>query len=146
MKKAVIDVTTCLQDCPPYEKDPMPLTRPVRGTSVGGSSDPHAEFFPHLCSLLPTFTENWANVKSLSNDGYGGLNEDAKAKEQEVLFRMLFSHHATGGIIGKAGTIVRALEKESGASIMFDSRMTKSNERLVIISALEVRDAFFRDK
>uniref|UniRef100_A0A7N2M009 K Homology domain-containing protein n=1 Tax=Quercus lobata TaxID=97700 RepID=A0A7N2M009_QUELO len=84
VKKALIDVSTSLQD-----KTPTPLNRPIGGASSGASPD---EFFPNLSTLLPALP----------------------------------------------GTIVRAMQNEAGASIMFAAPLTESRERVVTISAWEV--------
>ncbi|XP_012081696.1 KH domain-containing protein HEN4 isoform X2 [Jatropha curcas] len=143
VKKALIAVTECLHDCPPYDRGPMLLTRSVERSSYMASSDPHAEFFPHLSSLLPPLTENTVNTHSLSSDAGGNPNQDVKVTQQEVSFRLLCSNGAAGSIIGKKGTIVRTLQNESGASIMFAAPITMSGERLVTISALENLESWY---
>ncbi|CAK7339642.1 unnamed protein product [Dovyalis caffra] len=134
VKKAVIDVSSRLQDCPPYEKDEEEMgftVGPVWRSSDCSSSDPHAEFFPHLYSLLPTFPEN---VSSPTD----GDHEKPPNQQLQVSFRMLCSHGAAGSIIGKGGSIVRALENETGASIVIAPYITNSYyQRVVTVSALE---------
>lgn len=65
-------------------------------------------------------------------------SQDIKGTQQEVVFRMLCTNHAAGWVIGKRGAIVRALQNESGASIMFAAPLTESGERVATISAWEV--------
>ncbi|KAJ6739922.1 RNA-BINDING KH DOMAIN-CONTAINING PROTEIN [Salix purpurea] len=126
VKKAVIDVTSCLQDCTPYEKDEVGLSLGTVRRRSGSPGDPHAEFFPHLCSLLPTYSGN------IATDG-----DNKKPNEQlQVQFRMICSHGAAGSIIGKGGSIVRALQNETGASITL-APITNSADRLVTVSASE---------
>ncbi|XP_057984489.1 KH domain-containing protein HEN4-like isoform X2 [Hevea brasiliensis] len=137
VKKALVAVTECLHDCPPYNKEPMLLNRPVERASHISSSDLHAEFFPHLSSLLPPLIENSANSHSLSSDADEDPNQDVKSTRQEVSFRLLCSNGAAGSIIGKKGTIVRTLQNETGASIMFAAPITMSGARVVTISAFE---------
>lgn len=73
-----------------------------------------------------------------ADDG-GDSSQDKKGRqEEEVVFRMLCTKHAAGWVIGKRGAIVRALENESGASIMFAASLTESGERVATISAREV--------
>ena len=78
IKKAVIDVTSCLQDCPPYEKDEVDLSLGAgRRRRSGSSGEP-------MCSLLPTYSEN------IATDG-----DNKKPNEQsQVQFRMICSHGA----------------------------------------------------
>lgn len=78
---------------------------------------------------------NW----SIRADDGGDSSQDIKStQQQEVVFRMLCTNHAAGWVIGKRGAIVRALQNESGASIMFAAPLTESGERVAIISAWEV--------
>lgn len=134
MKKALIDVSTSLQD-----KSPTPLNRPIGGSSSGASPD---EFFPNLSALLPALPgeNSYSNGNTWSSDAVLGkeLNDT-----QEVTFRMLCSNNAAGYVIGKKGTIVRAMQNESGASIMFAAPLTESRERVVTISAWEVCSFIF---
>ncbi|KAG6766700.1 hypothetical protein POTOM_027871 [Populus tomentosa] len=128
IQKAVIAVTSCLQDYPTCEKDDVGLgIGAVRRRRSGSSGDPNAEFSPHSCSLLPTYSEN------IATDG-----DHKKSNEQsQVQFRMICSHGAAGSIIGKGGSVVRALQNQTGASIIFAPPITNSDDRLVTVSALE---------
>lgn len=142
------DGSTCLQDCLSLGKAPTPLTRPLGSSSYGATPDPHAELFSHLSSPLLPLPGNLGNSASNANtlssliraDGVV-LGQDKKGRLQEVVFRMLCSGHAAGFVIGKKGTVVRALQNEAGASISFSSPLTESRERVVTISAREVRRA-----
>ncbi|KAF9678203.1 hypothetical protein SADUNF_Sadunf07G0010600 [Salix dunnii] len=127
VKKAVIDVTSCLQDCTPYEKDEVSLSLGAVRKRSGSPGDPHAEFFPHLCSLLPTYSGNIAT----------GVDHKKPNEQLQVQFRMICSHGAAGSIIGKGGSIVRALQNETGASITLAPPITNSAGRVVTVSASE---------
>ena len=59
-------------------------------------------------------------------------------KLQEVVFKILCSNARVGGVIGRGGSIVKALEEESGASINFGPSVANCDERLITISAKEV--------
>lgn len=62
----------------------------------------------------------------------------ASRTEQEVVYRLLCSNDRVGGVIGKGGTIVKALQNETGASISFGGSVAECDERIITISALEV--------
>lgn len=141
VKKALVAVSGCLQESPPLDRGPTSLRRSIEKSHNDPSMDPHAEFFPHLISFSPPMTENSANTASslhVSSTGVGGdPNVEMKTTEKEVVFRMLCSNGAAGGIIGKRGAIVRGLQHETGASIVFAPQLTQSGERIVTISAFE---------
>ncbi|XWS29606.1 hypothetical protein CRYUN_Cryun24cG0043500 [Craigia yunnanensis] len=141
VKKALVAVSGCLQACPPLDKEPAPMSTPTELPSRGTSPHQHKEFFPHLSSLLPPMPAN--SVSGASNAHFSSMdadtdsNLDSNGTQKEVVFRMLCSNGAAGAIIGKKGAIVRALQNQTGASIMFASLVTESGERVVTISALE---------
>uniref|UniRef100_A0A2N9GM54 K Homology domain-containing protein n=1 Tax=Fagus sylvatica TaxID=28930 RepID=A0A2N9GM54_FAGSY len=147
VKKALIDVSSSLQGCPPFDKPPnqTPLSRHPGASSSIRSPDPHAtQVFPNLSTLLADLPGNWGNTSSnsdsWSSEGVSGQetnNTQQQQQKQEVVFRMLCSTHAAGYVIGKKGTIVRAMENEAGASIKFSTPLTESREREVTISAWE---------
>ncbi|KAL4589333.1 hypothetical protein LXL04_002239 [Taraxacum kok-saghyz] len=64
------------------------------------------------------------------------------AMEEEVVFRLLCQFDKVGSLIGKGGSIRRALQSETGASIKIADSAPESDERVVVISA---REAFFWD-
>ncbi|EOX91913.1 RNA-binding KH domain-containing protein, putative isoform 4 [Theobroma cacao] len=142
VKKALVAVSGCLQACPPLDRESTPMSVPTEKPSRGTSPEPHIEFFPHLSSLLPPMSANSVSASSnatfSSMDADGDSNLDSNGTQKEVVFRMLCSNGAAGAIIGKKGAIVRALQNQTGASIMFASPVTESGERVVTISALEI--------
>lgn len=54
-------------------------------------------------------------------------------------FRVLCTRELVGGIIGNGGTIVRGFENQTGASISVAYPVSNCNERLITITAAEVR-------
>nr|KYP61193.1 KH domain-containing protein At4g18375 family [Cajanus cajan] len=55
----------------------------------------------------------------------------------EVTFKILCSNDRVGAIIGKGGSIVKALQNESGATISFGPSVDACEDRLVTITASE---------
>ncbi|XVF17377.1 hypothetical protein REPUB_Repub10bG0116400 [Reevesia pubescens] len=147
VKKALVAVSGCLQACPPLDREPMPMSIPTERPSRGTSPDPHKEFFPHLGSLLPPMPANSvsgaSNAHFSSMDADGDSNLDSYVTQKEVVFRMLCTNGAAGAIIGKRGAIVRALQNQTGASIMFASPITEYGERVVTVSALESLESWY---
>ncbi|KAK6258782.1 K Homology domain [Theobroma cacao] len=147
VKKALVAVSGCLQACPPLDRESTPMSVPTEKPSRGTSPEPHIEFFPHLSSLLPPMSANSVSASSnatfSSMDADGDSNLDSNGTQKEVVFRMLCSNGAAGAIIGKKGAIVRALQNQTGASIMFAAPVTESGERVVTISALENLESWY---
>lgn len=140
VKKALVAVTACLQD---LSLKAVIFNRPVEKVYYSNSSDPHREFFPHL-SLVPHLTGNSVDSASEFHSSSVDMDRDPgrdKKGTKQVVLRMLVSDRAASGIIGKRGAIVRSLQDASGALISFAAPLTKSGERVVTISALEVSDS-----
>ncbi|KAJ7946791.1 KH domain-containing protein family [Quillaja saponaria] len=87
---------------------------------------------------IPSSSNSYSSgVHSLSAeiDKFSAL--DTKLSQQEVTFKILCSNDKAGGIIGKGGSIVRALQNETGTSINVLPSTVDCDERLVIITASE---------
>ncbi|KAI3803284.1 hypothetical protein L1987_31434 [Smallanthus sonchifolius] len=68
--------------------------------------------------------------------GHGG-DHHRMGMEEEVVFRLLCHSDKVGSLIGKGGSIRRALQTETGASIKIADPTPDSDERVVVISARE---------
>ncbi|XP_027360991.1 KH domain-containing protein HEN4 isoform X2 [Abrus precatorius] len=137
-KKALIAVSHCLQDCPPLSKVPVSFSTPTVSSSDRSSSDPNAELFPHLNSLLPSMEGlSMHDAPKQTTNSNETSSRDSKGTEQQVVFRILCSNNVAGSVIGKRGAIVRALESKTGASIIFAAPLSEFAERIVTISAIE---------
>ncbi|KAF8369389.1 hypothetical protein HHK36_032600 [Tetracentron sinense] len=141
VKKALVAVSRCLQDCPPVDKAQMAVSRPVESVPIRTFPDQHMEFFPHQSSLLPPTPGSSVDYTSrghpLSTDVDRIPTLEAKESQQEVAFRMLCSTDKVGGVIGKGGAIVRSLQNETGASISVGASVADCDERVITVSALE---------
>ncbi|KAM1763559.1 hypothetical protein ACFX11_002890 [Malus domestica] len=60
-----------------------------------------------------------------------------ETKQQEVSFRILCANDKIGGVIGRGGSIVRALQNETGAAISVAASVAECDERLITVSASE---------
>ncbi|XP_010429180.1 PREDICTED: uncharacterized protein LOC104713701 [Camelina sativa] len=141
VKKALVMVSTCIQNSPPLNGYPPPLcSKAYESSTDGNSEDPHSEFFPNLHSSLSTNASETAegdrHLPSLYEEE-GDRFTDSENTERKVVFKMIYTSVTVGGIIGKQGSIVRALQNQSGASILVGAPLKVSGERVVTISARE---------
>lgn len=66
-------------------------------------------------------------------------NKDGRDNaENELVFRLLCPSDKIGSVIGKGGSIIHSLRKETGARIKIADAVPGSDERVIIVSALEV--------
>ncbi|XP_077234104.1 KH domain-containing protein HEN4-like [Tasmannia lanceolata] len=141
VKKALISVSRCLQDSPPVDKPQAMVKRPVGTVPHGTFPDALGEHLLHRGSLLPptpgSSFDSFARSHPLPSPVERVSTFDQKKPHQEVAFRLLCSNDKVGGVIGKGGTIVRALQIETGASISVGGSVTGSEERVITVSALE---------
>lgn len=151
VKKALVMVSTFLQNSPPLNGYPPPLCKAYESSSSstnGNSEDPHSEFFPNLrssSSLPNNASEAAAAAASTSHSPSSGNSFQGRSKDtdKKVVFKIICTSVAAGGIIGKQGTIIRALQNETGASISIGAPLKASGERLVTISARESLESRF---
>eukprot|EP01018_Ginkgo_biloba_P039773 Gb_03724 [translate_table: standard] len=144
VKKALFSVSCCLRDNPPLDRGQVPPSRsggapllrgdtfpqkkslsmqggPLPGIAAAGRADYHSRGPPSI-ALLP---ETDANVGR------------RKSYHEELVFRLLCLDDKVGGIIGKGGSIIRAIQSETGTEIKIAEAVADSEERVVIISAYE---------
>ncbi|MED6137997.1 hypothetical protein PIB30_070217 [Stylosanthes scabra] len=143
VKKALVSVSYCLQDCPPLNKVSLPVaTSNSTVSSLDTSSlDPNADLYPHLNSWLLSLEGlsiyDSYDASKRTTKSNGASSHDTKGTEREVVFRLLCSNNVAGSVIGKKGAIVRSLESKTGASIIFAAPLSEFAERIVTISAIE---------
>ncbi|CAJ2647339.1 unnamed protein product [Trifolium pratense] len=133
VKKALIYVSYCLQDCPPLAK--VSLNAPTNNYSDRSTSNTHEDLFPNLNSWLPPSMEGLSISDASKQTTNSSLS--SKGTGHEVVFRLLCANNVAGSVIGKKGSIVRTFEIETGASIIFAPPISHFEERIVTISAFE---------
>lgn len=141
VKKALVAVSRRLQDCfsvertrtvdnAPIELDseqtlpPEPIDLPAQRSSMSQPITTSSFSGASGCHSVPLEADKFSSI-------------DSKMPLQEVAFRILCTNDKVGAIIGKAGTIVRALQNDSGASIAVGGNVAECNERMITITALE---------
>jgi poly(rC)-binding protein 2/3/4 len=105
-------------------------------------TDLHMDNFLHrgsALSTLPSSSSTYATgVHSLSTEVNRVSSLEPKAHHQEISFKMICSNDRIGGVIGKGGNIVRALQSETGATINVGPSVAECEDRLITITASEV--------
>ncbi|KAJ4962643.1 hypothetical protein NE237_022582 [Protea cynaroides] len=141
VKKALVAVSGRLQTSSPTDKVQSVVSWPIETNSHGSFPDSHGEFLPYRSSLLPPTSSSSLDYASrgrpLSTDVDRLPTLEPKKTQQDVSFRLLCSNEKIGGVIGKGGTIVRALQNETGASISCAASVAESEERVITVSAME---------
>ncbi|KAK3420192.1 hypothetical protein EUGRSUZ_G00993 [Eucalyptus grandis] len=144
VKKALVAVSGCLQECPPADKIPDKARTTGGRTLDSLSLHTLPEIYGDLpqrntgLSAMPSGAVNYgAGVHPLAVEVDRAPTIEAKALKQEVSYRILCSNDRVGGVIGRGGSIVKALQNESGASISVGPTVAESDERLITITASE---------
>lgn len=132
VKKALFAVSGCLQDTSYATK---PLGPPVSHANCMPVQDeepsPKRRYTGHHNAEYRS--RGYSSLPGHENVGAG----HRAAMEEDVVFRLLCQPDKVGSLIGKGGTIVRALQNETGASIKIVDT-PDLDERVVMISAREV--------
>ncbi|KAL5200915.1 hypothetical protein ABZP36_035269 [Zizania latifolia] len=133
VKKALLLVTTCLQDNPRPDASNFPTGRSFGPPGIGAGCpvgiDPHSQR-SYLPPPMPDYhARNYSsNIAAPSPRFF---------VEQEIVFRMICLNEMVGSIIGKGGSTIRALQSETGATIKIIEPNSDSEERVIVISAYE---------
>ncbi|KAG7994885.1 hypothetical protein I3843_01G081300 [Carya illinoinensis] len=138
VKKALLSVSSCLQDNPRVDTTNSGSTKPSLGMLYGTSLLPHVDPFPHrgFSSSLHAGDYHLRGYYSFSGPENTGAG-NRMFLEEEVIFKLLCQLEKVGSLIGKGGCIIRALQSETGASIKIADAACDSDERVVVISARE---------
>lgn len=150
VKKALVAVSGHLQVCPPADKIPdrswTTGGRTLDSLSLQTLPDFHVDL-PQRNPVLPTTPSGavsyGAGVHPLAVEVNRAPPVEAKALQQEVSYRILCSNDRVGGVIGRGGSIVKALQNESGASISVGPPVAECDERLITITAFENRESCY---
>ncbi|OMO63490.1 hypothetical protein COLO4_32403 [Corchorus olitorius] len=120
------------------------LRRHIEVSSQEALPDLHVDHLSHHNSLVPTISSSSMSyatrIHPLSLEPEKAPPLDSKKLQQEVVFKILCSTDRVGGVIGKGGAIIRALQNDTGASIAIGATITDCDERLVTVTASENPD------
>lgn len=88
---------------------------------------------------LPSSSIGYASVVhplSIESEMVPILN--SKTQKREIVFKILCANDKVGGVIGKGGAIVKALQSETGATVSVGAFVAECDERLIMVTASEV--------
>lgn len=136
VKKALLSVSSCLQDGPRVDAVNPGAFKPSGGHH-GAAPPAQVDPYPHRGYASGMHAHDHHSRGYSSFPGPAGIGAGHRMfMEEDVVFRVLCQQEKVGSLIGKGGSVVRALENETGASIKIAD--PESDERVVIISAREV--------
>lgn len=147
VKKALVAVSRCLQDCPPVDKIRVTGSRPLEAHDT--LPDLRMDNLVHRNLVLPTYPSTSITMPSGSINYVSGLHSlpteseriptlQTRIQQQDVVFKILCENDRVGGIIGKGGSIIKALQTETGATVSVGASVAEHDERLITITASEV--------
>ncbi|XP_057496185.1 KH domain-containing protein HEN4-like [Actinidia eriantha] len=140
VKKALVTVSGRLQDCPPVDRPNTSGSQPIKAIPQRPLPGLHRDL-PQRSSIqqpMPARSVTYASGGhpfSIEAERFPTLA--SRTQPQEVVFRLLCSNDRAGGVIGRGGTIVKALQDETGASINVAAPVAECDERLITITAME---------
>ncbi|KAI3941851.1 hypothetical protein MKW92_020392 [Papaver armeniacum] len=136
VRKALLAVSSCLQDN--FRTDAATSTPNKTPASVlWGSGVPGGQVdqFPSRGYPPGTHSLDYHSRGFSGSEGIGASHR--MVPEEDIVFRMLCHLDKVGSLIGKGGSIIRALQSDTGASIKIADAEPDSDERVVLISARE---------
>ncbi|KAJ6741072.1 KH DOMAIN-CONTAINING PROTEIN HEN4 [Salix purpurea] len=151
VKKGLVAVSRRLQDCQPVDKTRVISSKPVEAVSRVSLPEVGVEILPQQSSVLPTIGQHSvapptvakssidyssrAHLFLLESERVSTL--DTSTPQQPVVFRILCNNDRVGGVIGRGGNIVTAIQNETGAAISIGPKVAECNERLITVTASE---------
>lgn len=143
VKRALVAVTSRLQDCAAsFEKTKINGSRQFEPNPIQSLPNGHSNFPPQRISGPPPLVASSSNyapdIHSFSVEGERVPIVESRPTNLEVVFRILCLNDRVGGVIGKGGSIIKTLEAETGSSINIGPTVAGCDERLIIITAMEV--------
>ncbi|XP_068657384.1 KH domain-containing protein HEN4-like [Aristolochia californica] len=140
VKQALIAVSCCLQDIPSSHEAQATVNRSGRPAPHGTSCADISGIHNFRGNLQPA---SGGSVDYAARNQPPFIHTDRNfplkqnTMQQEVKFRLLCSNDKVGGVIGRSGSIVKAMQNETGASISVGATVTGSSERAITISSVE---------
>ncbi|KAK6253334.1 hypothetical protein QUC31_015054 [Theobroma cacao] len=117
------------------------LRRPIDVVSQEALPDLNIDHLSQRSSLMPTISSSSISyatrVHPLSLESENASPLDTKTLQHEVVFKILCSSDRVGGVIGKGGAIIKALQSDTGTTITIGPTLTDCDERLVTVTASE---------
>ncbi|KAL4303847.1 hypothetical protein GQ457_10G019830 [Hibiscus cannabinus] len=103
--------------------------------------DLQVDHLSRRCLLVPSIPSGSTSYAtrghplSLKSENASAL--DMKTLQQEVVFKILCLNDRVGGVIGKGGATIKALQSDSGATVSIGATFIDCDERLVTVTASE---------
>lgn len=143
VKKALVAVTDRLQEFPPPETTRTYPIRPLDSESLPIQT---VDLPLQRNPILQPTPSNYIN--HVWGGGAPSVSEKVSytnsiTPPQEVLFKLLCPNERVGGIMGMGGSIVQAIQNETGASVSVGLPLADCDERLITISAMESVESEF---
>ncbi|KAL3736961.1 hypothetical protein ACJRO7_025832 [Eucalyptus globulus] len=141
VKKALLSVSSCLQENPRADSAKSGATAAKASGGLPSSTSSHMDPFPK--EGHPS-GRHAADHLSMGYPPYSGPEVIGANRrmvvEEEVIFKLLCQREKVGSVIGKGGSVVRAMQNETGAFIKVADGSPDSDEKVIIISARENSD------
>ncbi|XP_062082633.1 KH domain-containing protein HEN4 isoform X2 [Humulus lupulus] len=149
VKKALVAVSRRVQDCPSVDKTKAVGNRQLEAVVPQETlPDLRMEHLSHRNLMLPTYTTSSLSLPTSSISYVSGVRPlaleseritalEEKMQPQEVSFRILCENDRVGSVIGKGGSVIRALQSDTGANVSVGVSLADCDERLITVSASE---------
>ncbi|KAK4772787.1 hypothetical protein SAY86_014562 [Trapa natans] len=134
VKQALLSISVSLHDNP--VPNPAHYCSSAHSGGMYNSADtmpPLEDPFPHRGHSSGRYHSDY-HKRSYSH-GPGRM-----IGEEDVIFKILCQQAKVGSLIGKGGSIIRAIENDTGAYIKIADLIPETDERIVVISARENSD------
>ncbi|KAK7252275.1 hypothetical protein RIF29_36108 [Crotalaria pallida] len=148
VKKAIVVVSRQLHKCPPADRTTVMVNRPYEvaehanfavpdDTSTELLVDHPLQWSSGFSTSSRSSNCNASQIYSLPAEVNRASASEPKSLQREVTFRLICSSDKVGSVIGKGGSIIRAIQSETGATISVGPIIAKCDDQLVTVTAFE---------
>lgn len=134
VKNALLLASSGINDSPRVDISHSNVTQSSGGGFHGNFLPGPGESNPHRGHAPGFHSRGYSSGPGPENFG----SHNRMYFEEDVIFKLLCHLEKVGSLIGKGGSIIRAMQNETGASIKIAEVLPDSDERVVVISAREV--------
>ncbi|KAI3940198.1 hypothetical protein MKX01_029721 [Papaver californicum] len=142
VRKALQSVSQQLLDNPPRDRDMFPASKHTgSSTNSFGPPVPKPDIRPppnhHFSGQGATYAagpHERADFEHPAKKYHEHVIPNRMEPVQAITFRLLCFNESVGGVIGKGGTIVKALQHESGCDIKVLDSIPDSDDRIILIT------------
>ena len=142
VRKALQSIYYQLLANPSRGSDSFPANHSGPSSNLHGQPHPRLEGFPQpnrsfgAQRVIGPHDGDYHSVSTplISRFHEGGLHGRMKPSQEILSFRLLCHAERLGGVIGKGGQVIRAIQQDTGCDVKILEGVSDSEDRIIVVS------------